>query len=84
MARLDQERQKNLEPKRINFALAELRKLNLEITAIETTRIDFTFKGNKIQFFPYSGWHTGKGIKDGRGWKKLYKQLIDEFGKAHK
>lgn len=38
-------------------------------------RIDFLFNGNKIQMFPYTGWHTGKGIVDGRGINNLLKQL---------
>jgi len=74
--RLDKERQKDLEPKRVEFALGELRKLGLEITYNDGTRIDFIFKEKKVQFYPYSGWHTGKTIKDGRGWQNLYNQLI--------
>ena len=74
--RLDQEREKELQPKRMQFALDELTKMGYELT-FDNTKIDFKHKGNRIQFFPYSGWHTGKGIKDGRGWKKLKQQLID-------
>ena len=73
--RLDQEREKELQPKRINFAIQELEKLGIKILLVCDTRIDFEFKGNKIEFYPYSGWHTGKGIKDGRGWENLKKQI---------
>lgn len=73
--RLDKEREKTLQPKRINFAIQELEKLGIKILLVCDTRIDFEYKGNKIEFYPYSGWHTGKGIKDGRGWEKLKKQL---------
>jgi len=31
--------------------------------------------GSTINFFPYSGWHSGKSIEDGRGFKNLLKQL---------
>ena len=75
MARLDKERQEELEPERISFARQELKNLGLEIIEETNTRIDFLYKGNKIMLYPYSGWHTGKGIKDGRGIKKLIKQL---------
>jgi hypothetical protein len=73
--RLDQERQKKLEPLRLAYAKEQLEKLGLKILFECDTRIDFEFKGEKIQFYPYSGWHTGKTIKDGRGIDKLLKQL---------
>ncbi len=38
-------------------------------------RIEFDFNGSKIKFYPYSGWATGKTIKDGRGLENLLKQL---------
>lgn len=75
MARLNKERQARLEPKRIAIAKERLVGLGLEIVEVNQTRIDFIFNSNKIQFFPYSGWHTGKGIVDGRGAQKLFKQL---------
>ena len=39
------------------------------------TTLIFEYNGNTIRYFPYSGWHSGKGIKDGRGIKNLLKQL---------
>lgn len=73
--RLDQEREKKLQPKRIQYAIEQIEKLGHKITFIGTTRIDFLFNGNTIQFYPYSGWHTGKGITDGRGIENLLKQI---------
>ena len=73
--RLNQTAQKENEPKRIVYAKEQLSKLGIEITFECATRIEFYFKGEKIQLFPYSGWHTGKTIKDGRGIAKLLKQL---------
>lgn len=75
MARLDKDRQLRLEPARINDAVTKITNLGLEITFRDKTKIIFTYKGNPITFFPYSGWHTGKGITDGRGAENLYKQL---------
>ena len=76
MGRLDKEKQQKLEPKRINFAINELSKLGIQVQAETNTMISFLFEGQIIHYYPYSGWHTGKGIKDGRGWENLKKQLI--------
>jgi hypothetical protein len=73
--RLDQEREKKLQPTRVQHALKKLFEIGIEPITIDSTKIVFEFKGEKIQFFPYSGWHTGKSIKDGRGLKNLLKQL---------
>lgn len=75
MARQNIELQKKLEPKRIEYAKKELEKLGIEITFKCGTRLDFIWKGEKVEIYPYSGWHTGKSIKDGRGIDKLLKQL---------
>ena len=37
--------------------------------------ITFKYKGSNIVYWPYSGWASGKTIKDGRGLNKLVKQL---------
>lgn len=72
--RLNQQRQKELEPKRIEFAKKELEKLGYVVTQFDK-EIEFNYKGNVIKFFPYSGWYSGKGIGHGRGIKQLIKQL---------
>lgn len=72
--RLNQEREQKLQPLRIEHAKQAIEALGYSITSDHTT-ITFTFKGNLIHFFPYSGWHSGKGIKDGRGLSKLLKQI---------
>ena len=38
-------------------------------------RCEIQHKGNTIFFYPYTGWFTGKGVKDGRGLSNLLKQL---------
>jgi hypothetical protein len=52
MARLDEERQVRVEPKRIDFSIEQLSELGLEIIDINHSRIDFIFKGSVIQFYP--------------------------------
>lgn len=75
MPRLDKEKQKKLEPKRMQFALDSLRKMNIEAVQINESKIEIKHDGNTISFWPYSGWHSGKTIEDGRGIEKLLKQL---------
>ena len=74
MSRLNIERQKELEPKRIAYAKEKIERLGYEVTE-SNTELRFIYKGNIIKFFPYSGWHSGKEIKDGRGLDNLLKQL---------
>lgn len=73
--RLDIERQKELEPKRFAYAIEKLQELGLIITDQVKGRIQFEFKGEIVTFYPYSGWFTGKTVKDGRGIELLLKQL---------
>lgn len=65
---------RRVETDRIRFAKYKLRHLGYEVT--ETIGcLTFQHKGNTIRFYPYTGWFTGKGIKDGRGLERLLKQL---------
>ena len=41
----------------------------------DETSLKFHYLGNLITLFPYSGWFSGKGIKDGRGLKNLLGQI---------
>lgn len=75
MARLNEDRQKELEPSRSVFAKQEITKLGFEIIFENNSQIQFIFKGEIITLFPYSGWHSGKTIRDGRGIKKLLNQI---------
>ena len=75
MARLDIERQRRLEPKRIATAIRSVEELGLQIKYKDSTKIMFDFKGSNVTYFPYSGWATGKTIQDGRGLKNLLVQL---------
>jgi hypothetical protein len=76
MARLDTERQSKLEPKRMEYAIGQLHAAGIQSIFCPTDKnIEFDFKGEKVTLFPYSGWHTGGSIKDGRGLQKLLNQL---------
>ena len=75
MARLNIERQNDLQPKRIQYAKEKLAELGYEIIEENTSQIMFIHKGSRVVFYPYSGWHTGKTIADGRGLDNLLQQL---------
>lgn len=75
MARLDVDRQNELEPKRMEYAKKQIESLGYSITFENNTELQFGLEGNLIKVFPYSGWFTGKGVKPGRGIKKLIDQL---------
>lgn len=72
--RLNQERQERLEPSRMKTAMETFTSMGLE-PENDGKKITFVYKGSQIQYFPYTGWATGKTIKDGRGLDFLVKQL---------
>lgn len=75
MARQNQELQDELEPKRMAYAKEQITSLGYEIIYEDKTKLQFEFKGKKVNLFAYSGWHTGPTIADGRGIEKLLKQI---------
>jgi hypothetical protein len=56
-------------------AVAELRRRGYKIKHAGTNALLFEHAGRTVQFWPYSGWHSGATIKDGRGLQKLLDQL---------
>lgn len=74
-SRLNSERQAILEPKRMNEAIAAISALGYEVKVMDETQINFQYKEHTIRFFPYSGWASGKTIRDGRGIANLLSQL---------
>jgi hypothetical protein len=74
--RQNQERQKELEPKRLERAKAKIRELDLPIIHESDRMFKFVYDEEIITFYPYSGWATGIGINDGRGLDNLLKQLV--------
>ncbi len=73
--RLDYEREAKLQPKRMEVARAAIQKLGLAILHEDETKIIFEYKCSLIYYYPYSGWATGKTIKDGRGLQHLLNQI---------
>lgn len=53
MARLDIERQKRLEPTRIEYAVSRIQEIGFEIVQRDNTQIQFIHKGQTVTFFPY-------------------------------
>lgn len=78
MPRLNIERQKALEPKRVQLAKKEIERLGFSVIIENEILIKFVFKNSPVLFYPYSGWHSGKTIKDGRGLKNLLKQIKEK------
>ncbi len=72
--RLNKERQDSLEPSRLDHSVRELTKLGFNVD-FDDKKVTFEFNGSQITFFPYTGWASGKTIKDGRGLNNLLKQL---------
>jgi len=61
---------------RMEYAIKIFHKQNIDYRITNETEIDINYKNNTIKFYPRTGWHTGKGIKDGRGINKLLKQIV--------
>jgi len=66
---------KKAEPERIDYAIYQIHELGYDISFVNDKRIEFDVLGHLVIFYPYSGWHTGKSIKDGRGLINLLNQL---------
>lgn len=75
MARLNIERQKELEPIRTRYVIGKLNELGIDYSIKDEHTIEIVYNGNKILFYPYSGYFSGKGVKSGRGLNKLLFQL---------
>lgn len=73
--RLNQEREKRLQPKRIQTAIEKISSVGFEVYDVTDKSLCFDYNGSKVIFWPYSGWASGKTINDGRGLNKLMKQI---------
>lgn len=60
-------------PQQIENALIDI---GLDVISTDKGVVKFWYKGNVITYYHKKQWASGRGITDGRGWKKLYKQLI--------
>ena len=65
---------KLVESDRMDYAIKKIFELGYSV-AYGGKELVFEYNGNTITFYPYTGWATGKGIKDGRGLQNLLKQI---------
>lgn len=72
---LRKDRRDQRQPSRMMFAIEEIKRLGYDVTVVGDTTIMFDFRGEKVRFYPYTGWFTGKTVNDGRGIAKLIKQI---------
>lgn len=75
MWRQDTERQMELEPQRIEYAKRKISELGYAITHEDGNSIQFVHAGKTVTLYPYSGWFSGKTVRDGRGLHHLLQQL---------
>ncbi len=73
--RLNTERRATLSPERMKYAKEQIEALGYSVTERDDNAICFDFKGCPVVIFVYSGWFTGRSVKDGRGIGNLLKQL---------
>lgn len=59
---------------RMQEAVVRITELGYNVEHDDSTLI-FQFKGHPVYYYPRTGWHSGKTIKDGRGLDKLLKQI---------
>lgn len=69
------EERKRLEPGRVQYAVEQLTKRGFEIHYQDHNTVQFWYKDNIITIYPYTGWYTGKGVKNGRGIQNLLNEL---------
>lgn len=76
MRELTRQKRGGQEPGRMEYAMAALRERGFKPVWNEDEKaVKFDYKGSTITFWPYRGWFSGKGVKDGRGIRKLLNQL---------
>lgn len=49
--------------------------IGIDLTYESDSEVRFIHKGSVVSYFTYSGWFSGKSVKDGRGLNNLIKQL---------
>lgn len=71
------EREIELAPGRISYAINKIQEAGYPCEQINKTTIRFFYRDSQVLVYPYTGWFTGKSVKDGRGIHNLLKQIID-------
>lgn len=79
-SRLDQERESLLQDKRISSTKKKLLSIGCDIASgPDRTGFCIILRNKKeILFWPYSGWFSGKGGIQGRGFNNLIKRIMQE------
>lgn len=72
---LRKERRANKEGGRIDYAIKQITGIGYAVAMEGNNAISFTFKGERVMVYPYTGWFTGKTVKDRRGINNLLKQI---------
>lgn len=74
-----QEQRQRKERSRMDYCKRQIEALGYPVTVYpDGKKLTFELNGNTITVFPYKGWCTGKGIKDGRGIQNLLNRLRKE------
>ena len=69
------ERRDQKEGPRVDFAVKQIERLGYQVERVSNAILKFVFRGETVTLFPYTGWFTGKTVKDGRGIRNLLKQI---------
>lgn len=72
--RLNQQREAKLQPERMQTAIDKLTEMGKYVEHDDKS-LWFIHNKEMVTYWPYSGWASGKSIKDGRGLENLLKQL---------
>ena len=72
------ERRAQKQPLRLEYAKKQIEVLGFKVFDENQSSFKFEFKGHTIIFYPFTGWASGKTIKDGHGLATLIKQLKEE------
>ena len=64
-----------IQKERLEYAKMRIEELGYDIFFEIDYEIRFIFEDYPVYLFPYSGWHSGSTIKDGRGLENLLKQI---------
>lgn len=60
---------------RVDYAIRKIRECGYDVEKVSDSTIRFQYNGSPVTVFPYTGWFTGKSVKDGRGINNLLKQI---------
>lgn len=68
-------RRKEVTPVRMKIALDKFKSLGITASQIDDSKILISHNGIYADFFPFTGWWSGKGIGSGRGLRNLTRKF---------